>query len=631
MIKRLAGIIGLAAALCALSGLAVWASDPIYMDAAQPVDKRVEDLISRMTLEEKASQMFHGAPAIERLGVPEVKGWNQCLRGVVWSKPTTMFPVPIAQAATWDTGLVHDIANAISDEARGIYNLTRDTKNKKGLFYRAPVINISRDPRWGRIEECYGEDPFLTSRIGVAFVKGLQGDDPKYLKLVSTLKHFAVNNQEVRRTSLSAQVDEGMLHEYWLPHFKACIVEGHAQSIMAAYNAINGVPCAINKMLLTDILKKQWGFEGFVVSDTGGINHLVNAHKITASYEEAAAKAVLAGCDLDDQEYPKYLPGAVKMGLLTEKDIDSSLARILKARFRLGEFDPPESTPYDKISPDVVDSKAHRELAGRTARESIVLLTNKAAFLPLDKGKIKSIAVIGPHADAFVTGCAWYTGSASNPIKPLDGIKAKVGSGVEVIYAKGCDFTQKDLQRASIQEAVEAAQKADIAILFLGTDSSVENESKDRTSLALPGAQEELTKAVYAANPHTVLVLMNAGPLSIKWEKDNIPAILQAWFPGEECGVAIADVLFGDYNPSGRLPYTAYESLDQIPPQTEYDITKGFTLHVFQVQAAVRVRPRAELHQLQVWQAESVRRQHSRERQRGCQPGCSQHWQARRR
>lgn len=580
--QRTAGLIEIIVLVAGLWASAVGAADqPLYMNASQPVDARVNDLISKMTLDEKASQMFHGAPPIERLGVSAVKGWNQCLRGVVWSKPTTMFPVPIAQAATWDTALVHDVANAISDEARGIYNLTRGTQNKKGLFYRAPVINISRDPRWGRIEECYGEDPFLTSRIGVAFVKGLQGDDPKYLKLVSTLKHFAVNNQEVRRTSLSAVVDERMLHEYWLPHFKACIVEGQAQSIMAAYNAINGVPCAVNKMLLTDILKKQWGFEGFVVSDTGGINHLVNAHRMTTSYEEAAAKAVLAGCDLDDQEYPKYLPNAVKMGLLTEKDIDSSLTRILRARFRLGEFDPPNSTLYDKISPDVVDSREHRDLAGRAARESIVLLTNKSSFLPLDKGKIKSIAVIGPHADAFVTGCSWYTGSASNPVKPIDGIKAKLPAGVDVLYAKGCDFARKDFQRLSIQEAVDTAKKADVVVLFLGTNSSVENESIDRTSLALPGAQEDLAKAVYAVNPRTVLVLMNAGPLAIKWEKDNIPAVLQAWFPGEECGNAIADVIFGDYNPAGRLPYTVYESLDQIPPQTEYDVTKGFTYMYF--------------------------------------------------
>jgi len=560
------------------------AGKPLYLDPTQPTDRRVEDLVSRMTLEEKASQMFHGAPAIERLGVPETDGWNQCLHGVCAAQPTTMFPVSIALAATWDPELIGQVASAISDEARALHSLgAKSGKGKLGLFYRAPVINISRDPRWGRINECYGEDPFLTSRMGVAFVKGLQGDDPKYLKLVSTLKHYAVNNQEQGRTSLSAEVSERMLHEYWLPHFRACMTEGHAQSIMAAYNAINGVPCVVSKLLLTDILRGQWGFEGFVVSDTGGLGSLVKSHRFTESFEEAVAKAVLAGCDLDDDQFPEYLPKAVRSGLLPERDLDRALSRILKARFRLGEFDPPEMVPYNSIPPEVIDCQQHRDLALRTAREAIVLLSNKDHFLPLDRKKIKSIAVIGPHASMFTAG--GYSGKASKAVTPLEGITNRVAPGTEVLYAKGCEILETKHKEAASAEAAAMAADCDVAILFVGTDLSAEREGLDRTDIGLPGAQEELIQETYRANPRTVVVLMNAGPLSVSWAKDNVPAIVEAWWNGEEGGNAIADVLFGDHNPGGRLPYTVYESLAQVPPQTEYDITKGFTYMYFQGKA----------------------------------------------
>jgi len=575
-----------ALALAAIAFAAEDRAPALYLAPERPIDKRVEDLVSRMTLEEKASQMFHGAPAIKRLGVPELKGWNQCLRGVVWNRPTTMFPVAIAQAATWNPQLVHQVATAISDEARAIHNLgLAGQAERKGLFYRAPVINISRDPRWGRIEECFGEDPLLTSRIAVEFVKGLQGDDPKYLKLVSTLKHYAVNNQEKDRTSLSAEVPQRMLMEYWLPHFRACIVEGKAQSIMAAYNAINGVPCAVNKLLLTDILRGQWGFEGFVVSDTGGIERLVLGHRLTKTYEEAAAKAILAGCDLDDKEFPQYVPNAVRQGLVSEEAVDRAVGRIFRARFRLGEFDPPDRVPYSRISADAIDSAAHRELALRAARESIVLLSNRDGFLPLDRQKTKSIAVIGPQAAVFTAGCRNYTGLASKTVNPLQGIRNRAGAAVQIVHAPGCDLLKTDGQDAATQQAADAAAKCDVAIVFVGTNSQVENEGRDRTSIGLPGAQENLVKAVHKANPRTVLVMINAGPLSIRWAKDNVPAIIEAWFNGEESGNAIADVLFGDYNPAGRLPFTVYESLDRIPPQSEYDITKGFTYMYFKGQA----------------------------------------------
>src|SRR5579864_129657 len=284
---------------------------PAYLDPARPLDQRVRDLISRLTIEEKATLLDHDGPEVRRFNIRSDK-WNQCLHGVIWDRPTTMFPVSIAMAATWDPLLVHEEGTAISDEARGIYNLWRrqpDLKAQhKGLIYRAPVINISRNPYWGRIEECYGEDPFLTGRMGVAYVRGLQGDDPKYLKLASTLKHFAVNNVEKNRQKLSARVSERMLYEYWLPHFHDCVVEGHAKSVMASYNAINGVPSNINPLLLTDILKHQWGFDGFVVSDLGGVNTMVNGHMGgKVSYEEAVAESLKAGCDFSDNEFMKYI------------------------------------------------------------------------------------------------------------------------------------------------------------------------------------------------------------------------------------------------------------------------------------------------------------------------------------
>ncbi len=350
----------------------------------------------------------------------------------------------IALAATWDSNLVHEVATAISDEARAIYNGWHQDPafpgEHKGLIYRAPVINIERNPYWGRNEEAYGEDPYLTGRLGVAYVKGLQGDDPKYLKLVSTLKHYAVNNVEQGRTSLSATVPERMLYEYWLPHFRDCIVEGQAQSVMASYNAINGVPSNINPLLLTDILKQRWGFQGFVVSDLGGVNTMVTGHmKGQMTYEEAVAKSLIAGCDFSDKEFETYLPAAVRQGLLPEARLNDAVFRVMRDRIRLGEFDPQELVPYSKIPTNVICSPEHRALALKAARESIVLLVNRNNFLPLDKSKLKTIAVIGPHADTFTPG--GYSGKAENPVKPLQGIRNRAGHGTEVLYARGCEIT----------------------------------------------------------------------------------------------------------------------------------------------------------------------------------------------
>lgn len=557
-----------------------------YLDPSQPVEKRVEDLISRLTIEEKAILLNHKGPVVERFSIKS-DSWNQCLHGVVWNRPTTMFPVSIAMAATWNTKLIHEVATVISDEARAIYNGWHQDSafqgDKKGLIYRAPVINISRNPYWGRINECYGEDPFLTGRIGVAFVKGLQGTDPKYLKLAATLKHYAVNNVERDRMKLSSTVSERMLHEFWLPHFRDCIVEGGAHSVMASYNAINGVPNNINKMLLTDILKKQWGFKGFVVSDLGGVNTMVKGHeKGKMSFEEAVAKSIIAGCDFSDREFMEYIPAAVRNGLLTEKQLNEALFRVLRTRFLLGEFDSQSLVPYSKIPLSVIGSEAHRQLALKTAQEAIVLLSNKNNELPLDKTKIKTIAVIGPHAGVFTAG--GYSGKAKDPVTPLQGIKNRMQPGTEILFAAGAQIApSKDStavpfnKEEELQKAIEAAKKADVVILYVGTSLAIEAEGRDRTSLTLPGNQEELVNAVLAVNPRSIVVEMNAGPLTIPGIKENAPAILEAWWLGEEGGNAMADVIFGNVNPGGKLPLTVYASEAQVPSVDEYDVTKGFT------------------------------------------------------
>ncbi len=565
----------------------------LYLDFTQPVDIRVKNLMSQMTVEEKAIFLNHNAPDIKRLNIKSDK-WNQCLHGVVWNRPTTMFPVSIAAAATWDTKLMHEVATAISDEARAIYNgwhQNPDFKgDKKGLIYRAPVINVSRNPYWGRINECFGEDPFLTGRIGVAFVKGMQGNDPRYFKLVATLKHYAVNNIETNREALSATVSERMLHEFWLPHFKDCIVEGGAQSIMASYNAINGVPNNINKMMLTDILKNQWGFKGFVVSDLGGVKSMVNGHeKGKMSYEQAVAQSLNAGCDFSDKEFMDFIPAAVKQGLVSETRLNDAVSRVMRNRFLLGEFDPQDKVPYSKIPVSVIGSAAHRKLALKEAQKSIVLLTNKNQILPLDKSKIKTIAVIGPLADIFIAG--GYSGIPMQVITPIEGIKNRVASGTEVIFAKGAQAPPQQNKNGNsnaitvpefnteeaLVNAETVAKKADAVILYVGTTLHVEAEDLDRKSLGLPGNQEELIKRVLAVNPRTIVVLMNAGPLTIPEIKKSAPAIIEGWWGGEQGANAIADVIFGNVNPGGKLPYTVYASEAQVPSQDEYDVTKGFT------------------------------------------------------
>jgi beta-glucosidase len=595
------------AVLAIVLGLPLWASaQSIYLDPSQPIDKRVDDLIHQLTPAEKTSLLSTTAPAIDRLKIPVMNGWNQSLHGIVWSQPTTMFPVSISMAATWDPPLIHEVAGAIADEGRAIYNywqnvqgteervrgqavtVTPDGKRiaHNGLVYRSPVINMDRDPRWGRIWETFGEDPLLSSRITVAYVQGTQGDSPKYLELAATLKHFtAYDDERDRVKTANDMVPEQPLRDYYLPQFKAGIMAGKASSIMSSYNGINGMPNAENKMLLTGILRDEWGFKGFVVPDSGAVRNLVSEYYKYPTLQMATAKTILAGSDLDDGSYAIALPKALDEGLLTEKQIDESLRRVLTIRFRLGEFDPPDMVPYNKLGPDVIDSPPHRKLALRTAHESIVLLANENRLLPLDKGKLHTIAVIGPFADRAETG-ANYTGEYSKFVKPLAGIQDKVGPGVKVLYARGSGIIESDNPETSMAEAVSAAQKADVVILFVGTNELLEREGLNRESLNLPAVQLALVRRVMEANPKTVVVLLNGGPISLAASRvgggqraatARYPTVLDMFWAGEESGTAIADVLFGDYDPAGRLPYTVYASDRGLPPMTEYDISKGFT------------------------------------------------------
>lgn len=559
---------------------------PLYLDPEANLDKRVADLVGRMTLEEKAQALDHNGPTLARFGL-RADHWNQCLNGVAAGRPTTMFPTCIAMGATWNPDLVHEIATVLSDEARAIYNAGRGKGGGQGLIFRDPVINISRNPYWGRIHEVFSEDPVLTGRMGVAYVKGLQGDDPHYLKIAATLKHFAVNNTELGRMGLNAVVPERWLRDYWLPHFREAVIEGHAQSVMASYNAINGVHNNVNHWLLTDVLKTEWGHQGFVVSDLGGVKTMVDHAGNNMTNEDAVAQSIMAGCDFSDKEYSTYIPAAVQEGKITMARLDDAVTRVLRVRFRLGEFDSQERQPWHNLSAAILDGPANHAVALKAAQQSMVLLQNSGGFLPLDGNTIKRVAVIGPSADVVTTNNYYFKQVAS--VTPLQGLKNRF-PGIEFTHVIGAEISEKpypwvkektppaklDLP-AEIAKAVEAAKAAEVVLLFLGTNPSIEMEGVDRKTLGLPGNQEELLEAVVAANPRTVLMQMSAGPLSVPWAKEHVPAIVQAWWPGCEGGNAIADVLFGIVNPAGRLPYTIYASDAQVPPQNEYDISKGFT------------------------------------------------------
>jgi beta-glucosidase len=570
---------------------------PIWRDPSQPLAARENDLIRRMSLAEKVAQLQNGAPAIPRLGLPAYNYWSEALHGVANNGDATVFPQAIGAAATWDPKLLQKESHVIGIEGRAKFNdyaakHNGDAKWFGGLTFWSPNINIFRDPRWGRGQETYGEDPFLSGTMGVAFIKGLQGDDTNCMLAMACAKHFAVHSgPEPERHRFNVAPSQRDLYETYLPQFEMAVREGHVGGVMGAYNALYGVPCCASSFLLTDLLRKQWGFDGYIVSDCGAIHNIwgKDEHHYVATPEEAAADAVKAGCDLCCGGDYNPLVRAVQDGLITEKEIDRALSHALWTRFKLGLFDPPQDCPYSKIGMDQNDTPAHEALALKVAEESIVLLKNDGV-LPLNRSKVKRIAVIGPNADSVPMLHGNYNGTASHPVTILNGIQQVAGAGVEVTYSPGCPVAlrKNDSNKPGGQEiagAVAAAKSADVVVYVGGISSQFEGEEMsrdnayvgfdggDRTKIELPSVQTDLLKALAATGKPVIFVNCSGSAMAMPWAVKHLPAILQAWYPGEQGGRAVGEVLFGDVNPSGHLPITFYASTADLPDFTDYSMS----------------------------------------------------------
>jgi beta-glucosidase len=565
----------------------------IWKDALQPVAARVQDLVRRLSLAEKAQQMRNTAPAVPRLGVPAYDYWNECLHGVARAGNATVFPQAIGMAATWNVPLIRAEAEVIATEARAKHNdyagkHDGDSARFYGLTFWTPNINIFRDPRWGRGQETYGEDPFLTAQLGVAFIRGLQGDDTNYVKAMACAKHFAVHSgPEPARHMFDARPSERDLYETYLPQFEAAVREGHVGAVMGAYNSVDGKPACANPLLLTDLLRKQWGFDGHVVSDCGAIYDIYANHKFADTPEAAAALAVKAGDDLCCGMDYNSLLRAVKQGLISEKEIDTAVGRVLEARFRLGLFDPPEKIAYAQIPISQNDTLEHEALALQIARQSIVLLKNDGV-LPLDRARIKRIAVIGADANSVPMLLGNYNGTPARPVTILDGIKKVAGANIQVVYETACPLALRrdGTGRPDAQtwtNAIAAARKSDVIIYVGGISPQLEGEEMkvdyegfsggDRTQIELPPVQAELLKMLQATGKPVVFVNCSGSAIAMPWAAEHLPAILQAWYPGEQGGRAVADVLFGEVNPAGRLPVTFYRSTADLPAFDNYSMS----------------------------------------------------------
>jgi beta-glucosidase len=575
----------------------------IWKDPSQPIDARVRDLVSRLSLKEKALLLTANTPAIPRLGIPAYSHRNECLHGVEGGMATA-FPQAIGMAATWDPSLIHEEAEVIATEGRAVHNdyIAKHDGNSGehvGLNFYSPNINIFRDPRWGRGQETYGEDPFLTARFGVAFIRGLQGDDPKYVKALACAKHYAVHSgPESERHVFDSRPPERDLYETYLPAFEAAVRQGHVGSAMGAYSSLNGVPCCADPFLLTDLLRKQWGFNGVVFSDGGAIGDIWMRHKYVASPEEAAAAAVKAGCDVSSGGMEgkgggaafSFLPAAVARRLISEKTVDAAVSLELTMRFRLGMFDPPSQVPWSNLTLADDNTPAHQALALKVAEESIVLLKNNG-LLPLNRDAIKRIAVIGPNADSTNALYGNYHGNAFQLVTVLDGIKQIAGPNIEVSYATGCPLALKESgsNRPTPEmtaQAIAAAKAADVIIFVGGLNLNLEQEESkptkddfqgfycgDRTRIELPSPQEDLLKALKATGKPVIFVNCSGSAIAMPWEAKNLPAIVQAWYPGERGGIAVGKILFGDVNPAARLPITIYRSTADLPPFTDYSMS----------------------------------------------------------
>lgn len=698
----------------------------LYKDESAPTADRARDLLSRMSVDEKIKLLYATSPANERLGIPKYYMGNEALHGVIRPGHFTVFPQAIGLASTWNPQLINEISTAISDEARGRWNALNQGADQREWFtdllvFWSPTVNMARDPRWGRTPETYGEDPFLSGIIGTEFVKGLQGDDPRYLKIVATPKHFATNNEEHNRFSCNVRVNERNLREYYLPAFEMLVKDGKARSIMSAYPAINDVPCSANPWLLNKVLRDDWGFDGYVVSDCGAPSMLVWAHNYVKTKEAAATLAIKSGLDVEcgDDVFAYALKNAYNMGMVNDADIDSAAYRVLKARIDLGMLDPSDANPYKHIPESVVGCEKHQQLALEAARQSIVLLKNDKNMLPLNPKKIKKIAVVGNNADRAEFGD--YSGlSVIEPVSVLKGIRNYAEPlGIEVVHApwksaadgleiiQGDNFpnglkaeyyfntnfegdpkvrqeswvnfepanqapdpfipvtnysvrwsgvlrptvsgdydfcltsdqgarliidgqtiidawgghaAQNDFGHMRLEagkdynmvvefydtrdytvcrlqwkvpsqpkatrmelygNAGEAARDADLVIAVMGINKGIEREGQDRSEITLPADQREFLQEIHKVNPNLVTVLVAGSSLALTDENETLPAIVNAWYPGESGGTAVAEVLFGEYNPAGRLPLTYYKSMEDLPAFDDYDITKGRTYQYF--------------------------------------------------
>jgi beta-glucosidase len=563
---------------------------PDYKNENLSFEERVKDLVSQMTLEEKTTQMLFDSPAIPRLGIPSYNWWNEALHGVARAGIATVFPQAIGMAATFDEDLLYEIADVISTEGRAKYHefqRKNDHDIYKGLTFWSPNINIFRDPRWGRGHETYGEDPYLTSRLGIKFVDGLQGSDSKYLKTAACAKHFAVHSgPEGERHSFNAVASKKDMYETYLPAFKKLVKDANVEAVMGAYNRTNGEPCCGSKTLLKDILRDDWGFKGHVTSDCWAIKDFHEHHMVTKTAPESVALAVNNGCDVNCGNMYLNLLIAYNEGLIDQKAIDASVSRLMMTRMKLGMFDSDENVPYTSIPYNIVDSKEHNALSLEAAKESIVLLKNENNILPLNKNKLTSIAVIGPNADSRAALVGNYFGTPSQYITVLEGIRQSVPASVRINYSQGCHLYKDKVEGLAmpndrISEAVSAAEKSDVVILCLGLDASIEGEegdagneyaSGDKFDLNLPGLQQQLLEAVHQTGKPIILMLLSGSALAVTWAADNIPAIVQAWYPGAQGGNAIASMLFGEYSPCGRLPVTFYRTTEELPDFHDYSM-----------------------------------------------------------
>jgi beta-glucosidase len=573
-----------------------------FRDPSLPIDQRVNDLVSRLTLEEKVSQMLNSTPAIDRLGIPAYDWWNECLHGVArTSFKVTSYPQAIAMAATFDADAMKTMGDYTAEEGRAIYNESmrkNDHKRYLGLTYWTPNINIFRDPRWGRGQETYGEDPFLTATMAKSFISGLQGDDPKYLKAAGCAKHYAIHSgPEPSRHVFDVNISDHDLWDTYLPAFHTLVTDAKVAGVMCAYNAYAGQPCCGNDRLMIKILRDDWKFTGYVTSDCGAIDDFWERHKTSPDAESAATDAVLHGTDVECGNVTyKTLVRAVHDGKLKEDEINTSLKRLFTIRCRLGMFDPPEMVKYAQIPVSALESQAHKDHALKMARESIVLLRNKNNLLPLNRNSIKKIAVLGPNADNANTQLGNYNGQPSVVTTVLEGIKNKLGNATNIFYSKATSFV--DTNNIDFSELIDSLKDADVIIDVGGISPRLEGEEMrvsqqgfsggDRTTIALPTVQTNFLKALKNTGKPIVFIMMTGSAVAIPWEAEHVPAIINDWYGGQAAGTAVADVLFGDYNPSGRLPVTFYKSDNDLPSFEDYSMSnrtyryfKGEALYPF--------------------------------------------------